>query len=65
MFIKLKQKNHAGVGAYYVGSGAYFGVQFEQVGDELIAEVDEKDVESLIKEKLVSKISQAAIKDLK
>ena len=65
MFIKLTQKNHSGVGAYYIGSGAYFGIQFEQVGEELIAEVEEKDVESLIKAKLVSKISAAALKDLK
>ena len=65
MFIKLTQKNHAGTGAYYIGSGAYFGIPFEQVGEELIAEVDEKAVESLIKAKLVSKVSTAALKDLK
>ena len=64
-YFKLIQKNHAGDGQYYIGAGAYFGVQFAQIGEELVADVEEKEVESLLKAKKVSKLSAAALKDLK
>lgn len=62
---KLKQKNHAGEDPYYFGSGLYFGYQFEQVGEELVAEGEEKDFDSLVKAKKVIKLSAAALKELK
>ena len=62
--VKLVQKRHEGDFPYYVGTGRYFGVQFEQVGDDLVATVDPDDVESLIKAKKVKKLSANACKEL-
>lgn len=62
--VKLVQKNHGGEGPYYIGSGLYFGVQFEQLGEELIAEAYEKDIDSLIKAKKFKKLSANAYKEL-
>jgi len=62
--VKLKQKNHNGEGQYYIGSGVYFGIRFEQIGEELVADVAEKDVESLIDAKKVIKLSDAVYKEL-
>ena len=62
---KLKQKNHAGDDPYYSGTGIYFGLPFEQIGDELVAEGDEKDFDSLVKAKKVTKLSANALKELK
>lgn len=62
--VKLKQKNHAGDHPYYAGAGSYFGVRFEQVGDELIADVDAEAVDSLIKAKKLVKLSANAYKEL-
>ena len=62
--VKLKQKNHNGEGQYYIGAGKYFGMDFKQVGEELVADVVEKDVESLIKAKKLIKLSAAAYKEL-
>ena len=62
---KLKQKNHSGDDPYYAGAGFYFGLQFEQVGADLVAEGDEKDFDSLVKAKKVTKLSANALKELK
>jgi len=62
---KLKQKNHNGEGPYYFGSGVYFGFRFEQIGEDLVAEGDEKDFDSLVKGKKVNKLSANALKELK
>jgi len=62
---KLKQKNHNGEGPYYFGTGLYFGLHFEQIGEELVAEGEEKDFESLVKGEKVTKLSANALKELK
>ncbi len=62
---KLKQKNHAGDDPYYAGTGSYFGLHFEQTGEELVASGDEKDFESLVKAKKITKLSANALKELK
>lgn len=62
---KLKQKNHSGEDLYYFGSGSYYGLAFEQVGEELVTEGKEEDLDSLVKAKKVIKLSAAAYKELK
>ena len=62
---KLKQKNHVGTGPYYFGSGIYFGFQFNQIGEDLVAEGKAEDFESLVKGKRVTKLSENALKELK
>jgi hypothetical protein len=61
---KLKQKNHVGTDPFYAGTGSYFGFKFEQVGEDLVAEGEEKDFESLVKAKRVTKLSANAYKEL-
>lgn len=63
--VKLAQPNHMGQGPYYAGAGLYFGIQFEQVGEELIATGDEEDFASLLDVKKVKKVSVAVLKELK
>ena len=43
----------------------FFGIAFEQVGEELIANVSEEDVASLLDVKKVKKVSAAVLKELK
>ncbi len=62
--VKLVQKAHDQDFPYYNGSGSYFGTQFEQLGDELVAKVDEEAVKSLIDAKKFKKLSENAYKDL-
>ena len=62
---KLKQKNHVGDDPYYAGTGMYFGLLFDQIGEDLVAEGEEKDFESLVKAKKVTKLSANALKELK
>lgn len=62
---KLKQKNHVGTGPYYSGTGMYFGLLFDQIGEDLVAEGEESDFESLVKAKKVTKLSANALKELK
>jgi len=63
--VKLTQPGHNGTGPVYIGSGLYFGIQFEQVGEELIANISEEDVASLLDAKKVKKVSAAVLKELK
>lgn len=63
--VKLSQPGHNGTGPVYVGSGMYFGIAFEQVGEELIANVSEEDIASLLDAKKVKKVSAAVLKELK
>ena len=63
--VKLKQKNHNGDDPYYAGTGMYYGMKFEQIGEELVAQGSEEDLESLIKGKRVIKLSANALKELK
>lgn len=62
--VKLKQKPHNGEGPYFSGTGMYFGFKFEQLGDELVATVEEKDIISLVDAKKVTKLSAAVYKEL-
>lgn len=64
-FFKLKQKAHNGDDPYYAGAGMYFGLPFEQVGEDLVAEGEEEDFASLVKAKKVTKLSANALKELK
>lgn len=62
---KLKQKPHASTGPYYFGSGSYFGLHFDQIGEELVAEGEEEQFKSLVDGKRVIKLSANAYKELK
>ena len=62
--VKLVQKAHDQDFPYYSGAGKYYGVQFEQVGDELVADVDEDLAGSLIAAKKFKKLTVNAYKEL-
>lgn len=62
--VLLVQPNHQGEGPFYKGEGQYFGLRFEQVGEELVADVEEELAASLIKGKRVKKLSAAVFKEL-
>ena len=61
----LIQKSHDQDFPYYSGNGTYFGIECKQVGDELIANVEESLVESLLASKKFKKLSANAYKELK
>lgn len=62
--VQLVQKPHNKTGPYYVGAGRYYGFMFEQLGEHLVAEVDEEAAKSNIDAKRFKKLSANAYKEL-
>lgn len=62
--VKIKQKSHNGDGPYFAGAGMYFGFKFEQLGEDLVASVEDDAIESLVDAKKVTKISAAVYKEM-
>lgn len=63
-YFKLKQKNHIGKDPYYAGTGKYFGLDFTQTGEELVASGTEKDFQSLVDAGKVKKLTDYGYKEL-
>lgn len=67
LHFKLKQKSHNGDDPYYAGTGVYYGFLFDQVGEDLVCTLEEKEaknIDSLVKAKKVIKLSANAYKEL-
>lgn len=64
MIVKLVQRRHNGTAPYNSGGGNYYGFPFTQLGEDLIADLKEKDAKSLIDAGRVKKVSDAVYKEM-